>query len=182
MKFIDTGLAGAYIVELDKLSDGRGFFARAYCQKEFESHGIDNAIVQANLSFNETKGTRRGLHYQSAPALESKFIRCISGSIIDVLVDVRPHSPTYLQHIKVELNADNRRALFAPAMFAHGFQTLADNTEILYMVSGFYSAENECGLHADDPSLGIDWPLPVTVQSDKDSQWPLIKPGDETSP
>ena len=181
MKFIETALAGAYIVELDRISDGRGFFARAYCQQEFESQGIENAIVQANLSFSEIKGTRRGLHYQTAPALENKFVRCISGGIMDVLVDLRPGSPTYLQHLKIELNEDNRLAMFVPAMFAHGFQTLADETEILYMVSGFYSAENECGLRADDPSLGIDWPLPVTVQSEKDNQWPLIKPGNETS-
>ena len=180
MKFIETALAGAYIVELDRISDGRGFFSRAFCQREFESHGLDGAIVQANLSFSKTKGTLRGMHFQVAPALEAKFIRCIRGSIIDVMVDTRPDSPTYLQHIKVELNDDNRRAVLVPPMFAHGLQTLADNTEVLYMVSGFYSQENERGLRPEDPSLGIDWPLPITVQSDKDKQWPLIKPSNKT--
>ena len=179
MKFTETALAGAYVIELDRISDGRGFFARAFCQREFESQGLDGGIGQANLSFSETKGTLRGLHFQVAPALESKYVRCIRGSVIDVLVDMRPDSPTYLQHIKVELNDENRRALYVPAMFAHGFQTLADATEIMYMVSGFYNPEHERGVRPDDPALGIYWPLPITVQSEKDRQWPLISSNNE---
>ena len=179
MKFIDTALAGATIVELDRITDGRGFFARAFCQREFESNRLDGSIGQANLSFSETKGTLRGLHFQVAPSLETKFVRCVRGSIVDVLVDMRPDSATYLQHVKVELDEENRRAVVVPAMFAHGFQTLTENTEVLYMVSGFYSAEHERGVRPDDPSLGIYWPLPITVQSDKDRQWPLISSTNE---
>lgn len=179
MIFTSTPIAGSYIIDLDKISDDRGFFARAFCQKEFTDNQINGNVVQTNLSFNTTKGTVRGMHFQVAPALETKLVRCIRGSIVDVIVDMRPESATYLQHYKMELNCENRRALFVPAMVAHGFQTLVDNSEIMYHVSGFYTPALERGLRADDPALGVDWPLPIVIQSDKDERWPLISPGSE---
>lgn len=174
MQFIATRLDGAWIVELDRLEDERGFFARSFCQREFDKLGMNSNVVQSNLSFNTTKGTLRGMHYQVAPAEETKLVRCTQGSIVDTIVDMRPESPTYRQHISVELSADNHRALFVPANFAHGFQTLEDNTEVMYMVSGFYTPECERGLRFNDPSLNIQWPLPVDHVSDKDAQWPLL--------
>jgi len=176
MKFTETIIPGGYVVDLQKIGDERGFFARAFCKKEFEENQLESDVVQANLSYNTNEGTLRGLHFQTAPVLETKFIRCIRGSILDVIVDLRADSPTFLQHLKVELNSENRKALFLPAMVAHGFQTLSDDTEVMYLVSGFYSPEHERGLRADDPVLSIDWPLPITCQSDKDANWPLITP------
>jgi dTDP-4-dehydrorhamnose 3,5-epimerase len=176
MQFTPTPLAGACIIDLQRLEDERGFFARAFCQREFEELGINSSVVQANVSFNRCKGTLRGMHYQVAPALETKLVRCTRGAIIDVIVDLREDSSTYLQHITVELNAENHRALFVPENFAHGFQTLEDNTEVMYMVSGFYTPTCERGLRYSDPLLGIDWPATVVHLSDKDSQWPLLQP------
>lgn len=175
MQFTATSLAGAMIVDLDPISDSRGFFARAFCRQEFKSEGLTAEVVQANLSFNVHKGTVRGMHFQIQPALETKFIRCIRGSIIDVIVDLRPDSSTYLKHICVELNSENRRALYVPANFAHGFQTLENNTEVMYLVSGFYSPEFERGLRYCDPALSIHWPLPVQEISEKDKQWPFLR-------
>ena len=175
MQFAATPLAGAMLVDLDRHQDSRGFFARAFCKQEFSTQGLDDDVVQANLSYNCNKGTLRGMHYQTAPALESKFIRCIQGSIVDVIVDLRKDSVTYLEHLSVELTAQNRRGLFIPANFAHGFQTLESATEVLYLVSGYYSPEHERGLRYDDPALSINWPLPVEHISEKDQQWPLIK-------
>lgn len=178
MKIIETILAGAYLVELDKHEDERGFFARAYCQKEFAAAGINSEIVQANYSRNTYAGTLRGMHYQVDPAPETKFVRCVRGSIQDVIVDLREHSPTYQQHLSFELSAENGRALFVPASCAHGFQTLEDNADVLYLVSGFYTPACERGLRHDDPALSIDWPMPVAHISEKDSQWPLLgEPG-----
>ncbi len=175
MEFQTTRIDGAYLVDLKKIGDERGFFARAFCQHEFEAQHLNSNVVQANMSFNSAKGTVRGMHYQVAPALETKLVRCIRGSIVDTIVDMRPDSPTYLNHLTVELDAENRRALFVPAMCAHGFQTLEDDTEVMYLVSGFYTPDCERGLRADDPALNIAWPLPVANRSDKDAQWPLIK-------
>lgn len=175
MEFQTTRIDGAYLVDLKKIGDERGFFARAFCQHEFEAQHLNGNVVQANMSFNSAKGTVRGMHYQVAPALETKLVRCIRGSIVDTIVDMRPDSPTYLNHLTVELDAENRRALFVPAMCAHGFQTLEDDTEVMYLVSGFYTPDCERGLRADDPALNIAWPLPVANRSDKDAQWPLIK-------
>ncbi|ASJ75310.1 dTDP-4-dehydrorhamnose 3,5-epimerase [Granulosicoccus antarcticus] len=174
MQFIATKLDGAWIVELDRLEDERGFFARSFCQRELDKMGMNSSVVQSNLSFNVSKGTLRGMHYQVAPAEETKLVRCTRGSIVDVIVDMRPDSPTYREHIAVELSAENHRSLFVPANFAHGFQTLEDNTEIMYMVSGFYTPDCERGLRFNDPSLNIQWPLPVDQVSDKDAQWPLL--------
>ena len=174
MIFRETKLRGAFIVELDRKEDHRGFFARAFCAKEFEHHGIASQMMQANMSYNHRKGTLRGLHYQVSPASEPKFIRCIRGAIWDVIIDMRPGSPTYLQHIGVELSADNRRALYVPDMFAHGNQTLTDDVELFYLVGEFYTPGCERGVRYDDPAIGIEWPEPVTVISDKDKSWPLL--------
>ena len=173
MDFEPTNISGAYIVRMNKLEDERGFFARLFCQEEFKTHGIADQIVQANLSHNTHAGTVRGMHYQTAPALETKLVRCIRGSILDVIVDMRPQSNTYRQHCAVPLE-DSGTALFVPAMCAHGFQTLEPNTDVLYMVSGKYEPEAERGLRHDDPSIAINWPHPIDHISSKDQQWPLL--------
>jgi dTDP-4-dehydrorhamnose 3,5-epimerase len=174
MIFHETKLKGAFIVELDKMDDDRGFFARAFCSQKFEQHGLRPQVVQANMSYNHKKGTVRGMHYQVSPASEPKFIRCISGSIWDVIIDMRPDSPTYLQNIGVELSAENRRAIYVPDMFAHGNQALTDGAELLYLVGEFYTPGCERGVRHDDPLIEIEWPLAVTVISDKDASWPLL--------
>ena len=175
MIFTETHLRGAYLVELQEISDDRGFFARAFCANEFEKHGLKPAIAQINLSYNEKKGTMRGLHYQQAPATEAKFMRCINGAIYDVIVDMRPDSETYLQHFGAELSAENRRALYVPEMFAHGYLALTDGAQAYYSASEFYTPGVEQGLRYDDPVLGIQWPQPVTIVSEKDAGWPLIQ-------
>jgi dTDP-4-dehydrorhamnose 3,5-epimerase len=175
MIFTETILKGAFIVDLEPRGDERGFFARAFCQREFEAHGLKPVIAQANISFNYHKGTVRGLHFQSPPHAETKFVRCSRGAILDVIVDLRPESPTYLQHVAVELTADNRRGLYIPERFAHGYQVLEDNTETTYQVGEFYTPAAEGGLRYNDPRLGIAWPLPVTDISDKDERWPLVE-------
>lgn len=172
MHFTETPLAGAWIVELDKKEDDRGFFARAFCQREFDEHGIASTVRQANISLSSAKGTVRGMHFQYPPATENKFIRCISGALVDIIVDVRPESPTFLQHTAVELSAGNRRAFVVPPRFAHGFMTLTEDTEVLYLVSEFYTPAEEGGLRWNDPALGIEWPGDVSVISDKDATWP----------
>lgn len=174
MQFTQTRLAGTRIVDLDRIEDDRGFFARAFCAEEFKAEGLTDAVVQANLSFNLHKGTVRGMHYQTEPAPETKFIRCIKGSILDVIVDMRADSPTYLEHVCIELSSESRRAVYIPANLAHGFQTLEANTEVMYLVSGYYSPEFERGLRYCDPALSIQWPLPVQHVSEKDKQWPFI--------
>lgn len=176
MIFHETPLAGAFLVDLDRKEDARGFFARAYCAREFEQHGLAPRMVQANMSSNHQRGTVRGMHYQVPPASEPKFIRCIRGAIWDVIVDMRPQSPTYRQHFGVELSADNRRAIYVPDLFAHGNQALTDGAELLYLVGEFYTPGCERGVRHDDPALGIRWPLPVSVISDKDRAWPLLPP------
>jgi dTDP-4-dehydrorhamnose 3,5-epimerase len=175
MRFVPTGLADAFVVELEPHTYDRGFFARAFCVEEFEQHGLKPDVVQANLSYNRARGTLRGMHYQVPPATETKYLRCIRGAVHDVIVDMRPDSGTFLQHVAVELTADNRRALFVPELFAHGFQTLEDDTEVLYQVGAFYTPGTERGLRHDDPALGLAWPLPVTSISDKDRSWPLLE-------
>ena len=172
MIFTKTALAGAYIIDLDRKEDSRGYFARAFCQKEFAEHGLKPVIAQANVAFNKKKGTLRGMHFQFPPAAETKLVRCTRGAIVDIIVDLRPESPTYLQHVAVELNEDNARALYVPERFAHGYQTLVDGTETSYYVGEFYTPDTEGGLPADDPRLGLSWPLPVSVMSEKDSNWP----------
>lgn len=171
MIFTETPLAGAWIVELEERSDERGFFARTFCQEEFAAHGLKTSIAQANCSFNHRAGTLRGMHFQYPPAAETKFIRCTQGALYDVIVDLRPESPTYLQHVGVELTARNRKALYVPERFAHGFITLVDDTEASYQVGEFYTPGSEGGLRHDDPDLGIAWPIATAVISDKDGSW-----------
>jgi len=174
MRFTETKLQGAYIVELERREDSRGFFARAFCQKEFAAHGLKPLIAQANVAYNLKKGTLRGMHFQFPPAAETKLVRCTRGAILDIIVDLRAESPTYLQHIAVELNEENGRALYVPERFAHGYQTLNDNTETSYQVGEFYAPDYESGLMHDDPRLGLEWPLPVAVISDKDQKFELL--------
>lgn len=175
MIFNETSIQGVYIVDLELLKDDRGFFARAFCAQEFEERGLKAAIAQCNMSFNHKKGTLRGMHFQIPPATETKLIRCTQGAVYDVIVDLRKDSPTYLSHVGVELSADNRRALYVPEMFAHGYQTLTDNAEVIYQVTEFYTPGYERGLRHSDPKLAIDWPLPVTTISNKDANWPLLE-------
>lgn len=174
MKFSETPLKGAFVVELQEVSDDRGFFARAFCAREFEEHGLKPVVAQINLSFNERKGTMRGLHFQQAPATEAKFMRCISGAIYDVIVDLRPDSPTYRRHFGLELSAANRKALYVPEMFAHGYLALTDGAQAYYSASEFYAPGVEHGLRYDDPALGINWPIPVENITQKDANWPLL--------
>ncbi len=172
MIFTETELKGAYIIDIERREDDRGFFARTWCQQEFEAHGLVARVVQANTSYNRRKGTLRGMHYQRAPHAEAKLVRAVRGAIYDVIIDLRPDSPTYKRWIGVELTADNRRALFVPEGFAHGFQTLEDDTDVIYQVSAFYTPGAEGGVRYNDPAFAIEWPLPVSVISEKDAAWP----------
>jgi dTDP-4-dehydrorhamnose 3,5-epimerase len=172
MIFIETPLKGAYTIDIEPRTDDRGFFARTFCVREFEQHGLDAATVQCNVSFNLAAGTLRGMHYQAPPVIEAKLVRCVRGGIHDVIVDLRTQSPTYQRHFAVELTADNRRALFIPKSFAHGFQTLCDETEVEYQMSEFYKPGSGCGFRFDDPAFAIEWPLPVTIISEQDLRWP----------
>ncbi len=175
MLFTETKLKGAFIIDLEQRQDHRGFFARTFCAKEFAAHGLKPSVAQCNLSFNYKKGTLRGMHYQIAPACETKLIRCTQGAIYDVIIDMRPDSPTYLEHIGVELTALNHRALYVPEMFAHGYQALTDDAEVVYQVGEFYTPGYERGLRYNDPILGIEWPLPVSEISQKDAAWPMLE-------
>jgi len=171
MIFTETKLKGAFILDIEKREDSRGFFARVFCQNEMKAHGLKPTIAQANTAFNIKKGTVRGMHFQYPPAAETKLVRCTRGAILDIIVDLRPESPTYLQHIAVELNEDNYRALYVPERFGHGYQALRDKTETSYQVGEFYTPGTEGGLLYNDPKLGLEWPLPVAVISDKDTVW-----------
>ena len=174
MIFTETKLAGAFIIDLERRGDNRGYFARAFCQHEFEEHGLKPVIAQANLGFNRYKGTLRGMHFQFPPAAETKLVRCTRGAILDIIVDLRPESPTFLQHVEVELSADNGRAHYVPERIAHSYQALEDTTETSYQVGEFYTPSAEGGLSPFDPDLGLSWPLPVTAISEKDANWPLL--------
>lgn len=174
MIFTETALRGAFIIDLELREDERGGFARTFCMNEFEAHGLKPEVAQCNLSFNHRAGTLRGMHYQLSPAAETKLVRCTRGAILDVIVDLRPGSDTYLQHVAVELSEGNRRALYVPELFAHGYQALTDGAEVSYQVGEFYTPGYERGLRHDDPRLGIAWPLPVSVISEKDAAWPLL--------
>jgi dTDP-4-dehydrorhamnose 3,5-epimerase len=171
MKFTESKLQGAFIIDIERREDSRGYFARAFCQREFAEHGLKPVIAQANVAFNTGKGTLRGMHFQYPPAAETKLVRCTRGAILDIIVDLRPESRTYLQHIAVELSADNGRSLYVPERFGHGYQVLEDRTETSYMVGEFYTPGVEGGLLYNDPKLGLTWPLPVTEVSSKDQQW-----------
>jgi len=169
--FRETKLPGAFVIELQKHEDERGFFARSWCQKEFEAHGLNPRLVQCNVSFNKVKGTLRGMHYQVAPCAEAKLVRCTRGAIYDVIIDLRRESATYKQHFSEVLSSNNYKALFIPEGFAHGFQTLEDNSEVFYQMSAFYSLEHQRGLRYNDPAFGINWPAVATVISDRDTSY-----------
>src|SRR5437879_3905868 len=154
MIFTETALKGAFIIDLDRRVDSRGFFARSFCQREFAEHGLNPAIAQANVAFSKTKGTLRGMHFQFPPVTETKLVRVTRGAILDTIVDLRPESPTYLQHVAAELTAQNHRALYVPDRFAHGFQVLEDETETTYLMGEFHVPGAEGGLRYDDPALG----------------------------
>ena len=180
MIFTETKLRGAFTIDLERRADNRGFFARTFCQHEFEEHGLRPIIAQVNLASNKRKGTLRGMHFQYPPAAETKLVRCTRGAILDIIVDLRPESSTYLEHVEVELSADNYRALYVPERFAHGYQVLRDNTDTSYQVGEFYTPNAEGGLRYDDPRLGLKWPLPASVISAKDQAFrPLSEIEDE---
>jgi len=175
MIFTESKLKGAFIIEMDKKGDERGFFARTWCKNEFEVQGLSTQFVQVNLAFNEKKGILRGMHYQANPHEEVKLVRCTRGALYDVIVDIRKSSPTYTQWIGVELTQDNYRMLYIPEGFAHGYQTLADHTEIVYQVSQFYSPNSEGGIRWDDATVNIMWPETAErIISPKDEMWPLL--------
>lgn len=175
MIFHDTELKDARLIDLEPRGDDRGMFARSFCAREFAAAGLETIYVQQNMSVSNFKGTLRGMHFQRTPDAEVKLIRCLRGAIIDIIVDIRRHSPSFMRHQAFELSASNRRQLYVPRGFAHGFQTLTDDVEVSYLVSAFYAPDSEGGLRHDDPALAIDWPLPVTVISPKDASWPLIE-------
>jgi dTDP-4-dehydrorhamnose 3,5-epimerase len=172
LEFRETMLAGAYIVDLTPKSDFRGFFARTFCAREFEAHGLPPTVAQCNVAFNHYRGTIRGMHYQ---------VGCTRGAILDVIVDLRPGSPTYLRHVAVELTDANRRALYVPVFFAHGYQTLTNGAEVTYLMGDFYEPGHDRGLRYDDPRLGIAWPLEASVISKRDATWPLLDTATEPS-
>lgn len=175
MKYTPTDVDGVTVVELEPFTDARGGFARFFDADDFAAHGLESSVAQCNLSYNHAAGTVRGMHLQVPPHAEGKLVRCTAGAIVDVAVDVRPDSPTRGKHVMVELTAANRRSLFLPPYVAHGYQTLVDDTEVVYQVSGPYVPGAERGHRHDDPAFGISWPLPVAAISDKDAGWPLYE-------
>lgn len=176
MIFNETKLKGAYLIELAKIEDERGFFARSWCRHEFNTHGLDSRLVQCNISFSQQQGTVRGMHYQLPPYAETKLVRCTQGAIYDVIIDLRPDSASFLQWIGVELTAANHLMLYAPAGFAHGFQTLVDNSEVFYQMSEFYAPDAGRGVRWNDPLFKLTWPQAVTVISARDQQYANCTP------
>ncbi|HVT88119.1 MAG TPA: dTDP-4-dehydrorhamnose 3,5-epimerase [Tepidisphaeraceae bacterium] len=175
MIYTPTKLHGAVILEIEPIRDDRGFFSYLFDAKDAAAHGLRVGLAQVKVSYNHRAGTLRGMHYQCPPSAEMKLVRCTRGAILDVIVDLREDSPTYLQHISVELTADNHKSLYVPQMFAHGYQTLVDNTEVVYQVDEFYAPQHERGLKFDDPKLGIKWPLPPSGISRRDESWALLQ-------
>jgi dTDP-4-dehydrorhamnose 3,5-epimerase len=172
MVFVETELKGAFLIRLDKIEDERGFNARLWCAGEFEAHGLMPRVVQTNIIYNRRKGTLRGLHYQEPPFAECKLFRCIKGAMHDVIIDLRRESPTYRKSLAVELSAARYELLYVPERFAQGFQTLEDDTELIYQVSQFYTPASGHGIRYDDPAFSIEWPLDVSVISAQDRAWP----------
>ncbi len=172
MNFTAAQIAGAWLIDIQRLGDERGFFARTWCERELTARGLDPAIAQESISWNLRKGTTRGLHFQRPPHDEVKIVRCTRGAIFDVIVDLRPDSPTFRRWQGVELNADNRRAFYVPKGCAHGFQTLVDETEVAYLISAFYAPESSTGYRYNDPAFGVSWPLSAAIISDNDLRWP----------
>jgi dTDP-4-dehydrorhamnose 3,5-epimerase len=174
--FIPTALSGALVIEPEPASDSRGLFARTWCRRELAAQGLDTELAQCSTSFNKRKGTLRGMHYQAAPFAETKIVRCTRGAIHDVIIDLRPDSPTYTRHVAVVLTAEDRKALYVPKGFAHGFQTLEDDTEVFYQISEFYSPEHSRGVRWDDPAFGIAWPQDERTMSERDRRYPDFRP------
>jgi dTDP-4-dehydrorhamnose 3,5-epimerase len=172
MIFTRTAIAGVCIIDPERLEDDRGFFARVWCRREFEAQGLNPGLVQCSISFNRKQGTLRGMHYQAPPHAEARLVRCTSGAIFDVIVDLRPDSKTFRQWISVELSADNHRMLYIPEGLAHGFMTLRDNTEVFYQMSEYYAAESARGVRWNDPAFGIRWPANIVVMSERDRNYP----------
>jgi dTDP-4-dehydrorhamnose 3,5-epimerase len=175
MIFTPTKIPGAILIDIERRVDQRGFFARAFCQREFEAARLNPRIAQVNWSSNSVKGTLRGVHFQLAPSQEAKTVCCTRGALYDVVLDIRQQSPTYRAWVAAELTPENRRMFYIPEGCAHGFQTLADETEVLYLMSEFYSPGHSSGVRYDDPAFGIEWPLPVTCISDADKSWPRFE-------
>ncbi len=176
MRLVPLPISGAFAVEVDRLQDSRGFFGRTFCQREFTDAGLVPVVAQCNVSWNERKGTLRGLHFQTAPHQEVKLVRCTSGTAWDVLVDLRPDSPSWLRWTAVEISSTNRTAVYVPAGCAHGFQTLVDGTELLYQMSEFYQPQAASGVRWNDPAFGITWPVSPIVVSDRDNAYPDFRP------
>lgn len=175
MRFSPLSIPGAWVIDPDLLEDERGFFARAFCRKEFEQHGLNAELVQCNISFNRKRGTLRGMHYQTAPHQEAKLVRCTRGAIHDVVLDLRPGSPTFLRWEAAELSAENHRMMYVPEGCAHGFQSLADESEVFYQMGEFYHPECSSGVRWDDPAFGIAWPVENPVVSERDRNYPRFK-------
>jgi dTDP-4-dehydrorhamnose 3,5-epimerase len=173
VRFAETPLAGAFVIDLEPSADERGFFARAWCEREFASHGLVTRLVQSSISYNASAGTLRGMHYQVEPYPEVKIVRCTSGAIFDVIIDLRPDSPTFAQHFATVLSAANRKQLYIPTYFAHGFQTLENGTEVVYQMSEFYYPECARGVRWNDPAFGISWPAAeVRIMTERDATYP----------
>ncbi len=179
MIFVEINLQGAFVVRVQRFEDDRGFFARTWCRREFEARGLVSHLVQCSISFNRRKGTLRGMHFQAAPFQEAKLVRCTRGSLYDVIIDLRPRSPTFKQHVGVVLSADNRDALYVPEGVAHGFQTLEDNTEVFYQMTEFYAPEYGRGVRWNDPAFGIQWPDSEPTLLERDSNYPDYRPDSE---
>jgi len=176
MKFTELELPGVYRIEIEPIVDERGFFARSFCRREWEARGLNPCIAQCNISRNDRRGTLRGMHYQADPHAEAKLIRCTRGRVFDVVIDLRAASPTFARWVSVELSSEEPRMLYVPEGCAHGFQTLADDTEVFYLMSAFYEPEAARGVRWDDPLFDIPWPLPVSVISVRDRTYPLFRP------
>jgi dTDP-4-dehydrorhamnose 3,5-epimerase len=170
--FSETALKGAFVLDLERREDERGFFARSWCREEFEAHGLNPALAQCNVSFNRRKGTLRGMHYQAQPFGEAKLVRCTAGSLYDVIIDLRPGSPTFKQQVGEVLSAANHRMMYVPEGFAHGFQTLEDDTEVFYQMSQFYSPAHARGVRYDDPAFGIEWKIAEPLMAERDRSYP----------
>jgi len=174
MRFTETKIRGVWIIEMERREDVRGFFARAWCKRELEAHGLNADLKQINVGFTHKSAGVRGLHFQLAPHAEAKTVRCTMGALYDVAVDIRPDSPTYKQWVGAELTADNHRTLYLAEGLAHGYQTLVDNTEILYLTTAFHAPDSARGYRVDDPVFGISWPLPLGIISEADRRWPAF--------
>lgn len=176
MIFRETQLKGAYVIEVEKREDERGFFARSWCMREFEEHNLNAKIVQCNISFNKKKGTLRGMHYQAAPFQECKLVRCTQGAIYDVIIDLRPDSPTFKQHVGEALTATEHKMLYVPEGFAHGFQTLEDHSEVFYQMSEFYNPQHARGVRWNDPAFAVAWPVSDPIIIERDRKYPDFTP------